>query len=349
MRSSIVLRTAVLALAAAFVPAASEAQVVVSITIAPPILPVYAQPLCPEDGFLWTPGYWAYGDEGYFWVPGVWLQPPSVGLLWTPGYWGWGSGLYAWNGGYWGAQVGFYGGVNYGFGYGGLGFEGGRWESGHFAYNTAVANINTTIIHNSYRTNVTVNNVHTSFNGGTGGLKATPTAAERTAMSAPHTAATPAQSAHIAAAGKDRSQLASVNHGTPASAAMSRPAAAASRPAVANKPAVAASRPAVANKPAAAASRPAVAESRPAAAESRPAAAASRPAAAASRPATPASHPAAAESRPAAASHPAPANKPAPAANHSAPAVKPAPAAVHPAANKPAPAARESKPVAEKK
>src|ERR1700689_3029072 len=110
------------------VPAKSFAQIGVSITIAPPELVVYTQPVCPQEGYLWTPGYWAYGDAGYFWVPGTWVEPPTVGYLWTPGYWGWGDGVYAWNDGYWGSEVGFYGGVNYGFGYGGVGYQGGRWQ-----------------------------------------------------------------------------------------------------------------------------------------------------------------------------------------------------------------------------
>ncbi len=63
---------------------------------------------------------------------------PSDGLLWTPGYWGWNNGLYLWNAGYWGPHVGFYGGVNYGFGYTGVGFAGGYWHGGAFFYNRAV-------------------------------------------------------------------------------------------------------------------------------------------------------------------------------------------------------------------
>src|SRR5271166_2550041 len=106
------------------IPAISMAQFGVSITIAPPGLVAYSQPICPQSGYLWTPGYWAYGEEGYFWVPGTWVEPPMVGLLWTPGYWGWGNNAYAWNGGYWGPTVGFYGGVNYGYGYGGSGYDG---------------------------------------------------------------------------------------------------------------------------------------------------------------------------------------------------------------------------------
>src|SRR5580693_5449208 len=119
-------------------PAASHAQVGVgvSITVAPPALPVYEQPPCPTEGFLWTPGYWAHGPDGYFWTPGLWVAPPHPGLLWTPGYWGFAGGAYGWHAGYWGPHVGFYGGINYGFGYGGVGFWGGRWEGGAFRYNT---------------------------------------------------------------------------------------------------------------------------------------------------------------------------------------------------------------------
>ena len=85
--------------AAAVMPTASTAQILgigVSITIAPPELPVYEQPPLPAPGYMWTPGYWSYGPDGYFWVPGTWVEPPSVGVLWTPGYWGWRDGAYAW-------------------------------------------------------------------------------------------------------------------------------------------------------------------------------------------------------------------------------------------------------------
>ena len=44
------------------IPAATStasAQVVLSVTVAPPVLPVYTQPVCPGDGYIWTPGYWA--------------------------------------------------------------------------------------------------------------------------------------------------------------------------------------------------------------------------------------------------------------------------------------------------
>jgi len=176
-------------------PPASSAGVFINITVAPPPLPVYVQPPCPTDGYLWNPGYWAYGDAGYYWVPGVWVAPPSVGLLWTPPYWGFAGGIYGFHAGYWGPHVGFYGGVNYGFGYGGVGFAGGAWQGGHFAYNTAVTRVNTTVIHNTYNRTVVVNNNHTSFNG-PGGITARPTPAEMAASHEQHVAPTPMQASH---------------------------------------------------------------------------------------------------------------------------------------------------------
>ena len=37
--------------------------------------------------------------------------------------------------GYWGPHVGFYGGIDYGFGYTGAGYAGGYWNNGAFYYN----------------------------------------------------------------------------------------------------------------------------------------------------------------------------------------------------------------------
>jgi WXXGXW repeat (2 copies) len=74
----------------------------VSVNFGPPPLPVYEQPICPGDGYLWTPGYWAYDDDdGYYWVPGTWVEAPQVGFLWTPGYWGWGGNAFFFHEGYW--------------------------------------------------------------------------------------------------------------------------------------------------------------------------------------------------------------------------------------------------------
>ncbi len=126
------------------VPATSSARVAIGISVnfGPPPIPVYAQPACPGPGFIWTPGYWAYApDAGYYWVPGAWLPAPFIGALWTPGYWGFSGGLYLWHPGYWGTRVGFYGGINYGFGYTGYGYHGGYWDHDRFFYNRAVNRI----------------------------------------------------------------------------------------------------------------------------------------------------------------------------------------------------------------
>jgi hypothetical protein len=192
-------RNAFLALFLCAVPMASFAQIAVgvSVRIAPPALPVYVQPVCPTPGYLWTPGYWAYGPAGYYWVQGVWVAPPSPGLLWTPGYWGFAGGSYGWHEGYWGPHVGFYGGVNYGFGYGGVGFVGGMWHGGVFHYNTAVMRVNTTVIHNTYVDRTVIRNVnnHASFNG-PGGISARPNSEERAAMNEHHFQPTAHQAAY---------------------------------------------------------------------------------------------------------------------------------------------------------
>ena len=40
----------------------SLAQIRISVRFGPPALPVYEQPICPGDGYIWTPGYWAWDD-----------------------------------------------------------------------------------------------------------------------------------------------------------------------------------------------------------------------------------------------------------------------------------------------
>jgi hypothetical protein len=202
----------------------TEAQVAVGvqISVAPPVIPVYEQPPCPNDGWMWTPGYWAYGPDGYYWVPGVWVAAPEVGFLWTPGYWGFEGGYYLWHRGYWGPHVGFYGGINYGWGYGGRGFYGGRWEGGAFRYNTTVWHVNNQVIHNTYNEKPAEGPgaSRAAFNG-KGGVSADPTPAERSAMAEHHAEPTSAQQSHEQAMSKDRNQLASVNKGKPATTAMS--------------------------------------------------------------------------------------------------------------------------------
>jgi hypothetical protein len=156
---------------------------------APPALPDYSQPPCPGDGYIWTPGYWGYASSGYYWVPGAWVQAPYEGALWTPGYWGYSKGRYAYYPGHWGTHIGYYGGINYGDGYTGLGYEGGYWKNGHFAYNRDVDNVKTNVVHNVYEYRVPdQNRSHVSFQGGSGGVNVHPRPQEVTASREPRAA-----------------------------------------------------------------------------------------------------------------------------------------------------------------
>jgi hypothetical protein len=204
--------------------APSFAQIGISVSFGPPALPVYEQPVCPGDGYIWTPGYWAYTEDGgYYWVPGTWVEPPQVGFLWTPGYWGWGGNAYLFHEGYWGPTVGFYGGISYGFGYFGNGYEGGRWEHDHFYYNRAVSNVNVTVIHNVYETRVTEVNNRVSYNGGNGGVEARATAEQERAERERHVGPVAAQTRHVEEARGNPELRASTNQGRPPIAATQRP------------------------------------------------------------------------------------------------------------------------------
>ncbi len=209
-------------------PATSFAQIGVSISFGPPPLPVYEQPLCPGEGYLWTPGYWAYDSDydDYYWVPGTWVLAPEPGLFWTPGYWAWVGGGFRFYDGYWGAQVGFYGGINYGFGYFGEGYQGGRWDHGQFFYNRAVNNVNVTVVRNVYNTTVINNTTVTrvSYNGGNGGINARPTREQEAVAQERHVPPIREQTQHVQEARADRQLRASENHGKPPVAATARPA-----------------------------------------------------------------------------------------------------------------------------
>ncbi|MGB6633849.1 MAG: YXWGXW repeat-containing protein, partial [Terriglobales bacterium] len=220
------IRTLLFAFVMLGMSAAAFARIGVVITVGPPALPIYEQPVCPGDGYLWTPGYWGWGDDfdDYYWVPGTWIMPPEVGFLWTPGYWGWGGDSFIFYDGYWGPQIGFYGGINYGFGYFGVGFDGGRWDNGHFFYNRAVANVNVDNIHNVYNTKVNNTAVnHVSYNGGNGGITSRPTAAEEAAAREKHVGPVAAQTQHMQQARSDPDQRASKNEGKPPVAATAKP------------------------------------------------------------------------------------------------------------------------------
>jgi len=201
------------------------ADVSFSVSIAPPELPVYEQPPLPEPGYLWSPGYWAWDGMDYYWVPGTWVLPPASDMLWTPGYWGWRDGFYGWSPGYWGPEVGYYGGVNYGYGYTGVGYQGGYWHGGAFFYNRSVANFGRVNIVNVYSAPIEIHErSRISFNGGQGGLHWRPSPAERTAMTEHHRDATPMQRQHEQRAETLPALHASQNGGRPQILTTQRPA-----------------------------------------------------------------------------------------------------------------------------
>jgi WXXGXW repeat (2 copies) len=201
----------------------ARAGVLISINVAPPPLPVYEQPPCPEPGLMWSPGYWAYDYDngGYYWVPGAWVPAPYQGALWTPPYWGWEGGNYAFHDGYWGPQVGYYGGVNYGYGYMGVGFVGGEWRGNEFAYNTAVMHVNRTVVHTTYinetivRERTIVNENHVAYTGGPHGIRHEPSPEERNAMHEQHQPPTQYQQQHFQSARTEKANYFNNNKSRP--------------------------------------------------------------------------------------------------------------------------------------
>ncbi len=221
----------------------------------PPALPDYVQPPCPGDGYLWEPGYWAWSQAGYYWVPGAWVESPYMGALWTPGYWGFYSGRYWFHPGHWGSHIGYYGGINYGFGYFGIGYEGGYWNSGHFVYNRVYNHLNDRRVHNVYsfnagnrgfanreafnRGNTNNNNRDNSYNnnnrnsnnngsrpsfhGGQGGVQAHPQPSDAAAFHEPTAPRMNTQVQHEQKFQSNRGQFANTNRGQPAKPAISRP------------------------------------------------------------------------------------------------------------------------------
>ncbi len=219
-----------LGMGVAAAPTLSRAQVSIGISVGfpPPALPIYRQPPIPGYGFIWTPGYWLWDDydQDYFWVPGTWVRPPQIGYYWTPGYWGYRGGDYEFYEGYWGPVIGYYGGINYGFGYNGYGYEGGYWRDRDFYYNRSVNNISNTNITTIYNRTVvnqtTINNI--SYNGGAGGIRVRPTSQQLMVARQQHFAPTPVQVQHVQLARSTPVLRASANHGAPPIAATSRAA-----------------------------------------------------------------------------------------------------------------------------
>jgi hypothetical protein len=174
----------------------------------PPSLPDYEQPPAPGDDYVWTPGYWAYANAGYYWVPGAWVLAPYVGALWTPPWWGFDNGAYLWHAGYWAPHIGFYGGIDYGFGYTGHGYYGAYWNNGRLDYNRAVTNVDPSVVHYVYNYNVPNSRPgRVSYNGGRGGIDVRPTTQELAVQREARTPAVPAQVQHAREASSNRAQF----------------------------------------------------------------------------------------------------------------------------------------------
>ncbi len=85
------IRALLIAMVALVLSSASFGQVRISVTFGPPALPVYEQPICPGEGYIWTPGFWAWSDDdrglllgarhlGVSSGSGVALDPAVLGL-----------------------------------------------------------------------------------------------------------------------------------------------------------------------------------------------------------------------------------------------------------------------------
>ena len=189
---------------------------------APPPLPDYEQPELTDAGYEWTPGYWNYGGgAGYFWVPGAWVAPPYAGALWTPGYWGREESRYRFHHGFWARHIGYYGGIPYGYGYGGLGYNGGYWNNNRFYYNDAVNRVDVRRVHTIYtrrENTVDLHDRHDSF-AGPGGYDRRPQAQELAVAREQRTPPMQVQAQRVQAAEQNRQQFFIANHGHPAIAA----------------------------------------------------------------------------------------------------------------------------------
>ena len=100
--------------------------------------------------------------------------------------------------------------MNYGNGYVGRGYYGGYWNHDQFNYNRRVTNVNNTIIHNTYITNVTnvTNYNRVSYSGGRGGVNLPPSPAELAALRQPRVAELRVQQQIKVAASTNRAQFA---------------------------------------------------------------------------------------------------------------------------------------------
>jgi hypothetical protein len=221
----------VLALLLFLFPLRSFAGTIVSVSMMPPPLPAYDQPPCPDQNLVWVPGYWAWSQR-YYWIPGAWVEPPFAGAMWTPGHWNWSHHpftLYTWHSGYWSYHVGYYGGVNYGYGYGGLGYSGGVWHGSLFAYNLEIVRVDNRWVRETFRDPGLVErgyidrNNHSSFNGGPGGVAYQISPEEQAVEHEHHWEPTAFQLQYEAGFRDDQTYWYETNHGQPAQVTYATP------------------------------------------------------------------------------------------------------------------------------
>ena len=154
-------------------------------------------------------------------------MPPAADLYWTPGYWAWNDAGddYAFNAGYWGPEVGFYGGIDYGYGYTGEGYHGGYWRDHRFFYNRVVNNLEGARIAHAFNQPVQAQPGGVAFNGGRGGTTIRPNPQQIALAHGRHTPLTAVQMQHIQEARRTPELRFNQNHGIPPIAATQRPGA----------------------------------------------------------------------------------------------------------------------------
>jgi hypothetical protein len=121
------------------------------------------------------------------------VKPPHPGLRWTPPYWNRVDGGYIFHAGYRTGRVGFYGGINYGYGYSGNGYQ------DAFFYSRAVNNLGSINVAHVYDKAVTEdeNGSRVSFNGGSRGTRARPTPQQEALNNEQHVKPTAEQQQHF--------------------------------------------------------------------------------------------------------------------------------------------------------
>ena len=71
------------AILASGLTAPAFAQVGIYIGRTPPPMRYEVEGPMPGPGYVWTEGYWAWGDGRYEWRRGAWQRPPYEGAYWS--------------------------------------------------------------------------------------------------------------------------------------------------------------------------------------------------------------------------------------------------------------------------